>query len=56
MGAAAILGVTFGMEVQPKNDPYVEIAEKAMHAMAMCANAGAYLGEHVLASVVMISL
>ncbi|EKM55820.1 uncharacterized protein PHACADRAFT_209340 [Phanerochaete carnosa HHB-10118-sp] len=47
MAAAVILGITFGMEVQPENDPYVNTAEKAMHAMAMVTNPGSYMVDYV---------
>lgn len=43
-----ILSTTYGIDVAPKNDPLIAIAEKGMHAMSMTANAGAYLGELVL--------
>lgn len=39
-----ILGVTFGMEIQPKNDPYIILAEKALHAIIVAGNIGAYMG------------
>ncbi|KZT03231.1 cytochrome P450 [Laetiporus sulphureus 93-53] len=47
MAGALIVGVAYGLEVQPQNDPYVATAEKALHAMAMAGNAGSYLVDSV---------
>ena len=44
MTGSIILGITFGMEVQPRDDPYVLLAEKALHTIAVAGNVGAYLG------------
>lgn len=41
---AIILGITYGMKIQGLKDPYVVLAENALHAMAMAGNAGSYLG------------
>jgi hypothetical protein len=43
MAGTTILSITYGIEVQPENDPFVEIAEESLHAMACTANAGSYL-------------
>lgn len=45
MAGSAILGITFGFEIQPHNDPYVVLAEKALHSMAMVTNSGSYVGK-----------
>ena len=42
--ASIILGIVFGMELQPKNDPYVAMAEKALNGMAAVGNVGSYMG------------
>lgn len=44
MAGSIILGVTFGMEVKPENDPYVLLAEKALQSMAAVGNVGSYMG------------
>lgn len=43
MAATIILSTAYGIEVQLENDPYVDIAEKSLHAMACAGNPGAYL-------------
>ncbi|KIP12391.1 hypothetical protein PHLGIDRAFT_332753 [Phlebiopsis gigantea 11061_1 CR5-6] len=40
---AIILGITYGMKIRGLKDPYVVLAENALHAMAMAGNAGSYL-------------
>ncbi|KAI0920701.1 hypothetical protein AcW1_002368 [Taiwanofungus camphoratus] len=47
MAGALIVGVSYGLEVKPKDDPYVETAEKALHAISMAGNAGAYLVDSI---------
>lgn len=32
--AKTILTIAYGIDVKPKNDPYVDIAEKALHTLA----------------------
>ena len=44
MTAAIILGITFGIEVESQENPYVTIAETAMHAFALVGTPGSYLG------------
>ena len=44
MAGSNILGVTFGMELQPEDDPYVLLAETALHSMAAVGNVGSYVG------------
>ena len=46
MTASIILGITFGMEIEPVNDPYVSMAEQALHAMAEVGNVGSYMGAY----------
>ena len=43
MTGASILSSTYGIEIQRENDPYVDIGERALHAIACAGNAGAYL-------------
>lgn len=47
MAGSLIIGVAYGLEVKPKDDPYVETAEKALHAMAMAGNAGSFLVDYI---------
>lgn len=47
MTAAVILGVVFGMEVQP-DDPHVLLAEEALHSLAMVGNPGSYMGKSAI--------
>ncbi|KAI8996249.1 cytochrome P450 [Trametes punicea] len=47
MAGSLILGIVYGIDVQPKNDPYIATAETALHAMSMAGNAGAYLVDYV---------
>lgn len=44
MAGAIILSITYGIHVQPKDDPYIAIAERALTTLNACANAGSYLG------------
>ncbi|KAJ7243024.1 cytochrome P450 [Mycena rebaudengoi] len=43
MAGMIILSTAYGIDVRPENDPYVEISEKALHAMACAGNSGSYL-------------
>lgn len=43
MAGMVILSTAYGLDVQPENDPYIAISEKALHAMACTGNRGAYL-------------
>ncbi|KAI0758757.1 cytochrome P450 [Fomes fomentarius] len=47
MAGSLILGVAYGIDVQPKDDPYIATAETALHAMSMAGNAGAYLVDYI---------
>ena len=48
MAGAAILGITFGIEIESMEDPYIVIAEKALHSIASVGNVGAYMSEYLL--------
>lgn len=41
------MGIAYGLEVQPKNDPYVDIAQKALYAMNVTGNVGTYLVDYI---------
>ncbi|KAK6988057.1 cytochrome p450 [Favolaschia claudopus] len=43
MAAEIIMSATYGIEVQPQNDPYVATAEQALHTLAVAAVPGRYL-------------
>ncbi|KAG5722656.1 O-methylsterigmatocystin oxidoreductase [Termitomyces sp. T112] len=43
--ASVIMNVTYGIQIAPKNDRYIEIAEKALAGMAEAANPGAFFVE-----------
>ncbi|KAF5308977.1 hypothetical protein D9758_018491 [Tetrapyrgos nigripes] len=43
MAGNTILSIAYGIEVQPENDPFINIAEKALHAAALTVNSGSYL-------------
>ena len=47
MAGSLILGVAYGIDVQPNNDPYIATAETALHAISMAGNAGAYLVDYI---------
>ena len=47
MAGSLILGVAYGIDVEPKDDPYIATAETALHAMSMAGNAGAYLVDSI---------
>jgi hypothetical protein len=40
MAGQAILAIAYGIEVRPHGDPYVAIAEKAIHAMSLATRMG----------------
>lgn len=48
MTGAIILGSTFGIEVESLDDPYVVVAEEALHSMAMTGNMGSYMGAYAV--------
>ena len=41
-----ILRVAYGIKVQAVDDRYIAVAEEALHSLALCGNAGAWLGTH----------
>ncbi|KAF8143554.1 cytochrome P450 [Mycena galopus ATCC 62051] len=43
MAGTVILSTAYGIDVQPENDPYIEIAERALYALARAGRRGAYL-------------
>ncbi|KAJ3524602.1 hypothetical protein NM688_g8533 [Phlebia brevispora] len=43
MEGSLILGITYGIQVKPKNDPYIAAAGAAVHGLAVAGNAGAFL-------------
>ncbi|KAJ6566541.1 cytochrome P450 [Mycena capillaripes] len=43
MAGMVILSTAYGIDVKPENDPYIEIAEKALYALARAGRRGAYL-------------
>ncbi|KAJ7510665.1 cytochrome P450, partial [Mycena galericulata] len=43
MAGQVILSTAYGIQVQPEDDPHIDISEKALHAMACTGNKGAYL-------------
>nr|BAL05105.1 cytochrome P450 [Phanerodontia chrysosporium] len=47
MAGAAILRVSYGIDVQPENDHYIGIAERAIHSLALTGNAGSYLVDNL---------
>ena len=47
MAGKIIMGITYGLDVQNKEDQYVDIAQKALYAMNVTANVGAYLVDYI---------
>ena len=43
MAGETIISVTYGLPIKPTNDPYIEIAEKAVHQLALVVVPGKYL-------------
>lgn len=43
MAGAEIMSMAYGIEVQEKDDPYVQMAEEALGGAAACLKTGAYL-------------
>ncbi|KAJ7894417.1 cytochrome P450 [Mycena olivaceomarginata] len=43
MTAALVMNVTYGINVLPSNDPYIRLAEDAMHAISIAGVPGAFL-------------
>jgi len=47
MAGTVILSIAYGIDVQLENDKYVNIAEKALNAMASTGNAGSYFVDQI---------
>ena len=45
MAGSIILRTGYGIQVQRHNDPYIELAERALATLNACANTGLYLGK-----------
>lgn len=43
MAGAEIMEISYGIEVQPRNDPYILTAEHAIESISATTNAGSYL-------------
>ena len=44
MTASTALGMTFGIDVKSNQDPYIVLAEDALHGLSKVTNVGSYLG------------
>lgn len=44
MTGAAILGVVYGVDVQPTGDPLIELVEKAMDIFSTVISPGSFIG------------
>lgn len=44
MTGAAILGVVYGVDVQPSGDPLIELVEKAMEIFSTVISPGSFIG------------
>ncbi|KAL4246392.1 cytochrome P450 family protein [Abortiporus biennis] len=47
MAGRIILRVSYGFEVKPEKDPYIDIAENALHGISATANPGSYLVDSI---------
>ncbi|KAH9945705.1 cytochrome P450 [Amylocystis lapponica] len=47
MAGSTIMDITYGLKVEPKDDPYILTAKKASHAMLTAGYAGAYLVDYI---------
>ena len=45
LAGSVILAITYGINVLPKDDPYVDIAERALATLNATGNTGSYLGK-----------
>ncbi|KAF5335634.1 hypothetical protein D9758_014794 [Tetrapyrgos nigripes] len=43
MAGTTILSIAYGIDVQPENDPFIDIAEKALQSVAFTVSSGSYL-------------
>ena len=47
LAGAVIISVTYGIDVLPENDPYIAIAETAMHGMSEATIPGRFLVDFI---------
>ena len=47
MAGKIIMGIAYGIDVQEHNDPYVDMAAKALNAMNITGNVGTYLVDYI---------
>lgn len=47
MAGENILSITYGIDVQPANDPYINLAEKAVFSLVTAAVPGAFLVDSI---------
>ncbi|KAL0067251.1 hypothetical protein AAF712_005821 [Marasmius tenuissimus] len=47
MNGMSVLSTSYGLDVQPTNDPYVSIGRETLKAMAQAGNGTEYLVEHI---------
>ena len=47
MAGKIIMGIAYGLDVQNKEDQYVNIAQKALYAMNVTGNVGTYLVDYI---------
>ena len=50
MTGALILGVTFGIQVDSMDDPYIILVEETMSSLTAVGNVGSYMGMLLLPS------
>lgn len=43
MAGETIMSIAYGLDVKPKNDPYIATAEEGVHPLVAAANPGAFL-------------
>lgn len=43
MAGETIMTIAYGLQVKPKNDPYIAVAEEGVHPLVAAANPGAFL-------------
>lgn len=43
MAAETILAIAYGLDVQPKNDPYIATAQRALHTIAIALVPGTFM-------------
>lgn len=47
MTGELIMSVTYGIDVQPSNDPYIDLAERALHSLVAAVVPGAFLVDSI---------